>query len=108
MGDELQVLAHRLDAATGSDRELDGELARVLGGAAPGTVPADYTSSVDRCVELVRAAAPGWAWHVGWDGSGLLPYATLRRGEHRIEAAAPTVPLALLRVLTRALAGHAR
>jgi hypothetical protein len=108
MSDELQALAHRLDVATGSDRELDGELARVLGGAAPGTVPADYTSSVDRCVELVRAAAPGWAWHVGWDASGLLPYATLHRGERCVEAAAPTVPLALLRALARALAGDER
>jgi hypothetical protein len=108
MSDELQALARRLEAATGSDRELDGELARVLAGAAPGTVPADYTSSVDRCVELVRAAAPGWAWHVGWDASGLLPYATLRQGERSIEAAAPTVPLALLRALARALAGHGR
>ena len=104
MCDELQAPAHRLEVATGSDRELDGELARVLAGASPGTVPADYTSSVDQCVELVRAAAPGWAWHVGWDASGLLPYATLRQGEHRIEAAAPTVPLALLRALARALA----
>ena len=59
MNDELQALAHRLEASNRKDRELDGELARVLGGAAPGTVPADYTSSVDRSRAGARRS-PGW------------------------------------------------
>lgn len=96
----LDAIARRLDAATGADRELDRALAEQLGeeiGAA------DYTASVDRCIELVHARLPGWAWHVGWNASGVLPYATLHRQEHLVAAAGPTVPLALLKALLRAL-----
>jgi hypothetical protein len=96
---ELTELARRIDAATGADRQLDAELGRLLG--AEGQAP-DYTASVDRCIDLVRARLPGWAWHVGWNASGVLPYATLHRGEHLVAAAAPTVPLALLKALVRA------
>ena len=99
MSEELAALARRIDAATGSDRELDAELARVFGGREP--VP-DYSASVDRCIDLVHAAMPGWAWHVGWNASGVLPYASLHLGDRLAEAAAPTVPLALLKALLRA------
>jgi hypothetical protein len=92
-------LLRALEAATGSDRRLDAELADLVG--APSPAP-DYTASVDRCVELVRAELAGWAWHVGWDASGVLPYATLHGGPHLVEAAGPTVPIALLRALLRA------
>jgi hypothetical protein len=102
---ELEALSARVAAATGSDRELDRELARLLTGAAPATAP-DYTASVDRCVDLVHVALPGWSWHVGWDATGVLPYATLHLGGRRFEARAPTVPLALLRALLRARAGQ--
>ena len=99
MGDGLNELAGRIAAATGSDRELDAALARMFGGGEPA---ADYTASVDRCVQLVQAAMPGWAWHVGWNATGVLPYATLHQGDRLAEAAAPTVPLALLKALLKA------
>ena len=97
-GDDLTAL---LAQATGSDRALDGALARLLDPGASGTPP-DYTASVDRAVELVHALLPGWSWHVGWNATGVLPYATLHRAERLVEASAPTVPLALLRALVRA------
>ena len=100
MSAQLQELSRRIAAATGADRQLDDDLARLLG---PGTPAADYTASVDRCIDLVHARLPGWAWHVGWNASGVLPYATLHRGEHLVAEAAPTVPLALLRALVRAV-----
>ena len=50
-----------------------------------------------------RRLLPGWSWHVGWNASGVLPYARIESGPHRlIEAAGPTVPLALLRALVAA------
>lgn len=101
MGTELEALSRRIEAATGSDGDLDAELGRVLGGGAASVV--DYTASVDRTVELVRAVLPGWGWHLGWNASGILPYATLSHGERRITASAATVPLALLRALLRAV-----
>jgi hypothetical protein len=100
MSDELQALQQRVEAATGSDRELDRELERLLGGGA--AAAPDYTASVERCVELVHRALPGWTWHVGWDASGVLPYATLHRDTTLVQASAPTVPLALLKALVRA------
>lgn len=101
MSDGLRALEVRLQAATGSDRELDDALARLL---APqrAAAPPDYTASVDRCVELVHEALPGWSWHVGWDATGVLPYATLHREGRLVEASAPTVPLALLRAVLKA------
>lgn len=104
MTSELQALGERVATATGSDRALDRELARLLAGLPPADAAPDYTASVDRCVDLVHQALPGWSWHVGWDASGVLPYATLHQGEQRVEARAPTVPLAILRALLRARA----
>lgn len=99
MEDGLNGLADRIATATGSDRGLDAALARMFGGGEP---PPDYTSSVDRCIELVHAVMPGWAWHVGWNATGVLPYATLHLGDRVAEAAAPTVPLALLKAMLKA------
>ena len=53
MSDALAKLQARLDAATGSDRQLDEALARELDGAQGGTPP-DFTGSVDRSLELIR------------------------------------------------------
>ena len=100
MSARLQELSRRIAAATGADRQLDDDLARLLG---PGAPAADYTASVDRCIDLVHARLPGWAWHVGRNASGVLPYATLHRGEQLVAEAAPTVPLALLRALACAI-----
>jgi hypothetical protein len=102
MESRLQDLEQRLAAATGADRELDAELARELGVEPPLTV--DLTASVDRCVEVIHRVLPGWSWHVGWDATGVLPYATLHGAKRLVEARGPTVPLALLRALVKALA----
>lgn len=86
-------LAERLDAATGADAGLDEILAQGLGLPA-----AAYTGSAEAARALVLAALPGWHLHVGFDVSGLFPYAALSRGDIHVDASAPTVPLALLRV----------
>ena len=99
MSEELAALARRFNSATGSDRELGAELARVFGGREP--VP-DYSASVYRCIDLIHAAMPGWAWHVGWNASGVLPYASLHLGDLLAEAARQPPPLALLKALLRA------
>lgn len=99
MSAELAELSQHIDAATGADRQLDDDIGRLL---AQGGNGADYTASVDRCIDLVQACLPGWTWHVGWNASGVLPYAKLHQGEHLVAAAAPTVPLALLKALLRA------
>ena len=101
MTTDLETLSRRIEAATGSDADLDTEIGRLLGGRT-GTDAVDYTASVDRTIDLVQAVLPGWGWHLGWNASGILPYATLTSGERRITAAA-TVPLALLRALMRAI-----
>ncbi len=103
MSVDLDRLRRRIAGATGADRELDRELAALVDPVEP--VP-DYTASVDRCIDLVHACLPGWAWHVGWNASGILPYATLHHGEHLVAAAAPTVPLALLKALLGGLAAR--
>ncbi|MGD9512176.1 MAG: hypothetical protein AB7I59_17935 [Geminicoccaceae bacterium] len=97
-------LLDRLERATGSDRDLDAALARAFQIAAPAP---DYTASVDRCLDLVRALLPGWAWHVGWNATGILPYATLHGPQGLVAASAATVPLALLKALLRALSVRA-
>jgi len=95
---ELARLIEKLGAATGSDRELDRDLA-----ALNGAEVLDYTSSVDRSVDLLHALLPGWSWHVGWDAQGIMPYATVHLDERIFEARAPTVPIALLRAMMAAL-----
>ena len=100
MTGKIAALRARVEAASGADRALDAEIAACFGVAGP---PPDYSASVDRCLELIHGHLAGWAWHVGWNASGVLPYATLHRGDHLLAAAAPTVPLALLRALLHAL-----
>lgn len=97
---DLGPLAKALTAATGPDTGLDALIAESL--AQP---MADYSESVDRCGRLVAALLPDWHLHVGFGGSGVFPYATLSCGEHRAEAEAPTVPLAMLRAAIAALVG---
>ncbi|MBC7952980.1 MAG: hypothetical protein H7Z12_14330 [Rhodospirillaceae bacterium] len=86
------ALAERLEAATGGDAGLDGMLAQSL------SLPEiAYTGSVEAARDLVEAALPGWHLHVGFDVSGLFPYAAITQGDTHVEASAPTVPLAILR-----------
>jgi len=99
---EFASLIAALDAATGRDAEIDCRLRAAFGGDAQ----ARYTASVDDCIALVRRQLPGWSWHVGWSADGVSPYATLHRQEVLLESKAPTVPLALLRVLCRAVASQ--
>ncbi|MBC7905418.1 MAG: hypothetical protein H7Y60_01560 [Rhodospirillaceae bacterium] len=94
------ALAERLEVATGADADLDGMLAQSL------SLPANiYTGSVDAARALVAVALPGWHLHVGFDVSGLFPYAAITQGDIHVEATAPTVPLAVLRAALK-LADH--
>lgn len=84
----------RLTAAVGPDADIDAAIT-----AAFSTTPAGYTGSALECRRLVAAVLPGWRLHVGADGAGGMPYATVSNDEHRVEAEARTVPLAILRCL---------
>ncbi len=94
------MLSGLLDAASGADPALDARLTEALG--AP---PAAYTASVDAAIALVDHALPGWHWHIGWHADGITPYASLRDAARtlHVEAKGPTVQLALLRAMIRAL-----
>ncbi|MEZ5858486.1 MAG: hypothetical protein R3D28_05705 [Geminicoccaceae bacterium] len=96
----MGLLKEELLAATGADRELDRRLAAELG--AP---PAAYTASIDATLDLIRHALPGWGWHLGWHADGIRPYASLHDAARtvHVEAAGPTVPVALLRAMGEAL-----
>jgi hypothetical protein len=85
-------LRRRLLEATGADAALDQVLA-----AAFGQTVAPFTSSVDASRALVAAALPGWRLHLGYDVSGMFPYASLAKDGIRVISDAPTVPLAVLR-----------
>jgi len=94
------LLGDAIRAATGGEPSLDRRLADEL--QAP---PAAYTGSVDAALALIGHALPGWSWHVGWHADGVTPYASLHDAArtHHVEAAGPSVPLALLRALALAL-----
>lgn len=96
----MGLLNEELRAATGADPELDRKLAVELG--AP---PAGYTASVDAALDLIRHVLPDWGWHLGWHADGIRPYASLHDAARtvHVEAAGPTVPLALLRAMGEAL-----
>lgn len=100
------ALVDKLARATGSDPDLDAAIAAQFGGRSADPPP--YTGSVDACIDLVHAQLAGWGWHVGFGPSGVLPYAALHDDTRRVEASAPTVPLALLRALAAALAAVAK
>jgi len=92
-----------LAGASGADPAIDRAVAATFGveGGEGG-----WSASVERCVALLGRVLPGWSWHVGWGPSGVVPYARLRRGAELVSAEAPTVPLALLRAIVRAVAGE--
>src|SRR5512134_1147056 len=99
---ELHLLLQRLRQAEGRDGALDRKIAQDLDVGAPTTEVPAYTASVDCCLDLLHRLLPGWRWHVGYSASGILPYAFVADGGCRFEATAPTVPLALLIVITQA------
>ena len=106
---ELQKLESRIIAVTGQDRELDRLLTATLANGKRGGSVLEYSSSVDACLALVGEILPGWHWHIGHGPDGVLPYAALRKDigttddELNVEAIAPTVPLALLHAIVKAL-----
>lgn len=98
----LKGLHRRLAAATGCDGDLDRMIAQVFDEAIAEADPAPYTASVDHCLKLLQHRLAGWSWHVGYDVTGAMPYVVVADVTHRVEETAPTVPLALLRAITRA------
>ena len=102
MTSALQQLSERIAAATGGDDRLDRDIAALLEPPGAGSTPS-YTTSVPDCIALIARLLPAWTWHVGHGPNGVLPYAFVRRGRERHEASAPTVPLALLGALVRAM-----
>lgn len=105
----LKLLERRIVEATGKDRDLDKLIASTLVGTFGDKPSPDYTSSVDTCIALIGSILPEWHWHVGHGPRGIVPYASLRRsanpsgGDLRVEASAPTVPLALLHAAVKAM-----
>ena len=101
-------LAKRLQRATGPDDHLDKAIAAMFPEAGGNPDTPAYTASVDACIALIKHVCPHWHWHVGHGPTGIVPYASMTEetksedGAH-VEATAPTVPLALLRVLFKAL-----
>jgi hypothetical protein len=103
-------LLHRLESkigtATGADRDLDADLHEAIYGTRPDDVPA-YTASVDSCLALFHDRLPEWHWHIGYGPRGIFPYAVLTHDpgseDAQSEMIAPTVPLALLGALVKAL-----
>lgn len=102
--DAWDDVLNRLNHATGHDRELDHAIAGVLETA--GTDPEvggtrAFTASVDDSRWAFGRLLPGWTCHIGYDARGMFPYAVVTDGHDRSEAAAPTVPLAVLRAAFR-------
>ncbi|MGI9483221.1 MAG: hypothetical protein ACR2OR_12795 [Hyphomicrobiales bacterium] len=110
----LKRLEEKITRATGSDAHLDRAIYGTFGQAKDvKPPPQNYTSSVDACIELIGEALPGWHWHVGYGVRGIMPYASLNQPTSsngtdgaRVEASAPTVPLALLHATIKALLGE--
>lgn len=92
-------LAASLHRANGPDLALDDALVLIV----PTAV--HPTASTEQARAWVAAALSGWHLHVGFDVSGVLPYAALSRDGCHVEATAPTVPLAILRAAVAVLAG---
>lgn len=90
-------LTAQLQAADGASTALDAAIAQAFG-----VPPGDYTESIEQCQQLVALAFPGWHLHLGFDVTGIFPYAVLSKGMERGEAEAPTVPLAILRAAVAA------
>ncbi len=106
---DLAELQHKIASANGGDKDLDSRIASYLDDPSAEDPVPNYTGSVDACIALIGRALPHWHWHVGHGPSGILPYAALTKEvqasdaiSDRVEATAPTVPLALLGALIKA------
>jgi hypothetical protein len=90
------ALEERVGQARGGDALLDRDLCLAFGVAEQ-----PVTESVEAARALVGQGAPGWHLHVGFDASGLFPYAALTNADIHIEASATSLPLALLGALVK-------
>lgn len=95
---ELDVLLEALESATGAEAKIDEMIADSLRAKKN-----DYTSNAVACRELAGQMLPSARLQVGYDVSGVLPSATLSYTERLYSSVAPTVPLAILRVLFNAI-----
>lgn len=105
----LDELLRHIEAATGPDRSLDGEIAHAFGETVHGVgMPLRYTASLDCALALVERCLPeANALGVEKELGGWNAYVALNfvpRGHWLHEASAkPTPALALLSALLRAL-----
>lgn len=122
----LEELLERVKAATGPDRELDGDIAEALGinpkgsfrmrsspdkaafgiGAYSSWKPDPLTASIDAALALVERVLPGWTYNFGNVGEDDCGWACLTQPEGDCTdfgASAPTIPLAILAALLQAL-----
>jgi len=101
---QLAELVQMITSATGPDDKLDASINAAIGPMPTGeSIEPAFTRSVDACIELIEYHFPHGHWHVGFDPRGIEPYAGLSYGNKRLESQAPTVPLALLSALIKAL-----
>ncbi len=110
MRSSLEALNKQVSDASGPSAALDTMVAHTLAHSTSQEDGENYTSSVDACLRLILSVLPAWHWHVGHGPDGILPYASLSLARHgteetsqRVEATAPTVPLALLRAAVKAI-----
>ena len=108
MTDDVAGLEKKIGNASGPSDDIDRAIAAALDGDANKDVPPPYTASVDECIALVKRILPDWHWHLGHGPLGIVPYASMTQndgedGSIHVEATAPTVPLALLGALIKAL-----
>lgn len=134
---ELQALLERVEAKAEPDRELDADLDvnlfggeivwrqanytmemypasrrpsdHYVGGYAHEHVPL-YTASIDAALALVERVLPDWSWNAGNVGEDDMPMANVTEPIdpcRDFSASAPTVPLAILSALLRALISQA-
>ena len=94
---QWRSLADQAAQATGADAVLDAALA-----AAFGVAVAPFTGSVDEARALAAAVLPGWRLHLGFDVTGVFPYARLSNNGIGVEAGASALPLAVVRAVLQA------
>ena len=108
MAIDVADLAKKIGNASGPSENIDQAICAALDMDTSKDITPPYTGSVDECIALVKRILPDWHWHLGHGPLGIVPYATMTRddgadGSIHVEATAPTVPLALLGALMKAL-----
>lgn len=108
MKPDLAKLGSRIEQATGPSDQMDQAISAAFDGDDKDSAVPAYTASVDACIALIQRVLPAWHWHVGHGPMGIVPYASMTQNTKsadplHVEATAPTVPLALLGALFKAL-----